>query len=230
MLKILLLLAPMLCQNRPSGYSSKILNIESLKLRPTVRPSPRSINCKSIRISDSFSPVCGADNLTYRNIGQMRCLYNIQLQSEGACPFSGCTEVTSISPVCGVDGKTYPNEKVLQCRKLSKRSEGICPVAELPDCSYFSCDGLNDGPVCGSDLRSYENSCKAFCAGKGIRHMGNCQGECPCGSEAKEVCGKNGVTYPNECQLNCAKIEKDYEGACKKNEAEMSNERKASVS
>ena len=204
-----------LTQTKIRGYSPHILNIQSLtKEGGKTNAFPASpINCQAIRISDDFIPVCGADGLTYRNKGQMKCIFKVELRSEGACAFSGCEKVDSISPVCGVDSRSYPNPSVLACRKLNKRSEGLCSFLEKPDCSYFSCGQFEKKQVCGTDSVTYPSRCDLFCAGKGLKYEGPCR-ECDCPSEIRKVCGKDGVSYDNECKMKCANAELQSSGPC----------------
>ena len=76
-----------------------------------------------------------------------------------------------------------------------------------------SCD-LIYNPVCGIDLKSYDNSCVAKCNKIPIAYNGECISDCTCGESYDPVCGINKKTYSNQCELDCAGISKSYDGKC----------------
>nr|XP_028573368.1 ovomucoid-like isoform X1 [Podarcis muralis] len=146
---------------------------------------------------------------------------------------AGCTK--EYRPVCGTNGVTYANLCLFCAAKrdsevpLDIKHEGECkdvcskfpepPKGQAPKCT------LEWKPVCGSDGQTYGNLC-AFCHARRqsgntitISHKGPCKGkdECSdfpvppkgkpaiCTFELAEVCGSDGVTYPNKCTFCDAK-------------------------
>ncbi|TRY74458.1 hypothetical protein TCAL_12493, partial [Tigriopus californicus] len=143
--------------------------------------------------------------------------------ANNGCPLL-CPETNS--PVCGSDNKTYTNEchlrkEVCQAEssKLTIASFGECLISTSEegqeDCPIF-CPAIY-APVCGSDNASYPNECSLKakgCAEKvdiTVLYNGECvttEGEpsteeCPqkCPTIFSPVCGSDGKTYTNECNL-----------------------------
>uniref|UniRef100_A0A3B3TKD4 Kazal-like domain-containing protein n=1 Tax=Poecilia latipinna TaxID=48699 RepID=A0A3B3TKD4_9TELE len=107
------------------------------------------------------------------------------------CP-SECVE--SHQPVCGSDGHTYQSECELNVRSCTEQVE--LRVVSQGECSKWqhvviiTC--VCDTEKCGNTVCSFG----AWCVEK------KC--ECPqCSGEASApVCGSDGITYSNECELN----------------------------
>ena len=63
-----------------------------------------------------YDPICGRDNITYRNECALRCEAKQRKRSDGACkPKRRCKCKDPISYECGVDNKTYLNECERKC-------------------------------------------------------------------------------------------------------------------
>ena len=184
-----------------------------------------------------FNPVCGCDGLTYSNDCARRQA-GVSLRHAGECgsvgavcdPQSGlscasgqfcefpqgqcgrqgvCQEVGDgicpeiFDPVCGCDGMTYSNDCERIAAGVSKSFDGQCDQARM--CGGIAGFPCGEGEVCDFP----DNMCQvADLAGICVQRPE------VCAAIFDPVCGCNGVTYSNDCELLRAGATKASDGAC----------------
>jgi len=183
------------------------------------------------------APTCGTNGITYENSCVSRC-FGASTDFNGYCNLP-CNCRFFFKPVCGENGKNYVNQCLLDCAQINKFSDGLC----ANDTKCGKCFGQIKR-VCGKDGKTYDNDCYMDCAGVKKQHEGHCVerwtnslydpfsgtyggyslgnnielpndlNRCFCSKNYLPVCGKNNVTYANECELNCVGVAKAKNGAC----------------
>ncbi|XP_072941918.1 uncharacterized protein [Epargyreus clarus] len=179
--------------------------------------------------TDIAAPVCGTDNILYRNKcvldyasihNQQRGSCAIDVKNNGAC-LDGCLCPLTCQPVCGSDGKTYENPCLLECENEKRRCDNrstICEANKAVCKAECVCTAEYD-PVCATDGKTYYNPCELGCAIKRQQnpdlkalYSGTCP-KCDCGDSYVPVCGTDGKTYNSYCWLQCENIGRSPE-AC----------------
>ena len=175
------------------------------------------------------SPVCGSDGVTYENDCAMRrascksekpitvlrrgpcdvkptvepvkptmdpcfdqtCTYHAECIVDQGLPMCACPSncPNTSSPVCGSDGVTYENECAMKSTSCNKQltiniaSRGRCPSK----CDTTKC-------CCGSVCRMRNNTATCLC-------------DFMCSPQYDPVCGNDGKTYGNQCELRLTACE-----------------------
>jgi len=157
-------------------------------------------------------PVCGSDGVTYQShciLQKIGCLNKTSVEVVNSGPCLQITELPSkcnieckkiYLPVCGDDGQTYDN--ICMMRKQACLDGMEILLEHSGPCSEKEEDF---DPFKGMFENILEDDCPLSCEGESI----------------EPVCGDNGVTYDNNCQLrleSCNKninIQQEKSGPCK---------------
>lgn len=192
-------------------------------------------NCRSCA-SMRLEPVCGDDGLTYPSrCFAMNCRrLNASQFRNGSCSRRDvCADIPCESGMACVKNGGVTCLSREGCRPHRRRrcidlANITCQMREAPsdnddngDNDNTNDDDTNDDEnvICGKDKRSYASLCNLLqdSPQTKVAYAGSCnRSECTGG----QVCGTDGVTYDNICELrNSANVRADYRGACKEDVA-----------
>lgn len=183
--------------------------------------------CKQTCAGHPLRPVCGSNNVIYRNQCELKNAACDNVIYEITCPDQPipppqqrCSGTCHLfyEPKCGTDGQSYINQCHLDlntCRNpnVTLAYEGPC-IVNLPATGCTACSGNEpEDYFCGSDGVSYQSACAfnyALCnqqcpAKLRLEHSGKCNCLEDCAFEGySPVCGSDNVSYANVCKFRVA--------------------------
>ena len=121
------------------------------------------------------------------------------LDQGGVCTRKPDSCPSEPAPVCGCDDKTYPSQCEAHAAGVSVQRTGACDGKAPPEPKI--CGGLASLPCDKSEFCNYEEEAGGLgCAARLLDGTGVCQPlETSCTRDLRQVCGCDGVTYPNAC-------------------------------
>ncbi|KAG9510152.1 Agrin [Fragariocoptes setiger] len=152
----------------------------------------------------------------------VRCGYGARCQVVNGQAKCQCPQNCPLiyEPICGSDGKTYGNE----CQMIAIACEKKTPIEIV---HYGRCDQASNGrperstSPCDTVKCGYGSTCQV------VNEQAECQCSSFCPALYQPVCGSDGKTYGNTCELQVSAcktqtaIAKLYDGECVSNPTDI---------
>ncbi|XP_023343381.1 agrin isoform X2 [Eurytemora carolleeae] len=190
-------------------------------------------------------PVCGSNGNVYINsceLNRQTCGQQVVVAHRRHCKVTEhcdetCYKVSKVS--CGSDGKLYNNGCQMKRKNCGKHIYEV-PIGYCLNRLYrtscpLDCTDISVALTCGSDGQIYSSECELRRADCGFplltfkkitkvllenckRRMETCSRMVQCPDEESAVCGNNGITYRNKCELQEATcksgVQLSHTGSC----------------